>query len=467
MRTRTGSLRRRLAALVAGAVALAGLLVAVLTGFVVTTQLHGALDTSLQREATRVQRLLQTHAGYTGDAASECRYVVEPACAREVTRADAVGSGRGPLVLTTAAHQVATGERASARSTQDGVRVLVVPVRDGEAVMVGLPLAQTEVAVRRTWTALAGAGALAIVLAAVLGYLVAAVGLRPIQSLDAAVRRVRDTADPHARVDVHRNDELGRLADAFDDMLARLAAASDRQRDFVADASHELRTPLTTLRTNLQLLGGDRALDPDTQTALRLAVSDELRAMQLTVDDLSELARGDRHDAVSLDSEDLVTALRDVATATARRWDVPVTVHVPDGSAPDGAAPDGTAPGGTAPVVIAAGRLRRLLDVILDNAGKYGEGTPVDVRVRVTADTTSVEVTDGGIGIPPEDRQRVFDRFHRAPSARGRHGSGLGLAIAAQICQESGGSVSAHAGRSGTGTTIRITLRSAGGRPAA
>ncbi|KQS08726.1 hypothetical protein ASG04_07145 [Curtobacterium sp. Leaf183] len=453
MRTRTGSLRRRLAALVAGAVALAGLLVAVLTGFVVTTQLHGALDTALQREATRVQRLLQTDAGYTGDAASECRYVVEPACAREVTRDDAVGSGRGPLVLTAAAHRVATGERASARSTQDGVRVLVVPVRDGEAVMVGLPLAQTEVAVRRTWIALAGAGALSIVLAAVLGYVVAAVGLRPIQSLDAAVRRVRDTADPHARVEVHRNDELGRLADAFDDMLARLAAASDRQRDFVADASHELRTPLTTLRTNLQLLGGDRALDPGTQTALRRAVSEELRAMQLTVDDLSELARGDRHDAGFLDSEDLVTALHEVADTTARRWDVSVTVH----------AADEAAPVARAPVVIASGRLRRLLDVVLDNAGKYGEGTPVDVRVRVTADTTSIEVTDGGIGIPPEDRQRVFDRFHRAASARGRHGSGLGLAIAAQICAASGGSVSAHAGPSGTGTTIRITLRSAGG----
>jgi two-component system, OmpR family, sensor histidine kinase MprB len=442
VRTRTGSLRRRLAAVVAGAVAVVVVLVAVLTWFVVASQLHSALDTSLDREATRVQRLIQANADWTGEGSGGCAYAVEPACVRRIDTSEPVGAGSGPLTVTEQAHAVATRESARARYTADGVRVAVVPTRTGEAVMVGVPTRQTETALTRTAIALAVAGAIGIVLAAALGYVVATVGLRPVRALDTAVRRVRDTADPHERVDVHRNDELGRLAGAFDEMLAELAAASDAQRDFVADASHELRTPLTTLRTNLQLLADDRPLDEATRAALRAAVTEEITAMQATIDDLAELARGDRPGADTLTTVNLVSVVRSSAATAARRWGVSFRVQFPSSDVP---------------VRVADGRLPRLLDVVLDNAGKYGAGEPVDIEV-LDGRPVLLSIRDRGIGIPPEDRAHVFDRFHRAASARGLPGSGLGLAIAGQIVAASGGTITAAARGDGPGTEIVITL---------
>lgn len=438
-----GSLRRRLAAVIATVVAGTVVLIAVLTGLVVTVQLETALDTSLSREATRVQRLVQTGSDYIGDG-GDCRYVVEPACARPVTAADAVGSGSGALVLTSDGHDVATGLTPNARYTVDGVRVAVVPTRPGGAVMVGIPTRQTDVAISRTWIALGIAGAIGIALAAVAGYVVATVGLRPVSRLDRAVRRVRDTADPHARVGIRRNDELGRLAEAFDEMLAELAAASDAQRDFAADASHELRTPLTTLRTNLQLLAGDRPLDDATRDALRAGVTQELAAMQATIDDLAELARGDRS-PVHLVATPLAATARTAGANTERRWGSLITTDVPDELL----------------VLVPRGRLPRLFDVLLDNAGKYGAGRPVAVHASPDGDDIVVTITDQGIGIPAVDRTRVFERFHRAATVRGVPGSGLGLAIAAQIVGIAGGSIRADTGPDGVGTTITVTLPAA------
>jgi two-component system, OmpR family, sensor histidine kinase MprB len=439
-----GSLRRRLAAVVAGVTALVVVLVAVLTGFVVTVQLRNGLDTALSREATRVQRLAQTDPTSIDGLGGDCRYVVEPACARLVTSDDAVGSGSGALILTPEGSAVAGGSRTSTTYTVDSVRVSVLPLRPSGAVLVGLPTRQTDTAVARTWIALAGTGALGILLAAVAGYVVATAGLRPVRRLDHAVRRVRDTADPHARVGIHRNDELGRLADAFDEMLAELATASDAQRDFAADASHELRTPLTTVRTNLQLLDGDRPIDGVTRDALRAAVTQELGAMQATIDDLAELARGDRSPS-DLQPADVVAAARTAATTAEQRWRVPVVVHA---ERPVSA-------------LVPDGRLPRLLDVLLDNAGKYGAGLPVTVDVTVAGGRVRVRVTDRGIGIPESDRERVFDRFHRAPSARRLPGSGLGLAIARQIVVTAGGAISAEAGPAGVGTTVVVDLPTA------
>ncbi|MBT1623314.1 HAMP domain-containing histidine kinase [Curtobacterium flaccumfaciens pv. oortii] len=439
---RTGSLRRRLAAVVAGVVALVVVLVAVLTGFVVTVQLHSTLDTSLSREATRVQRLAQANPDTVSDLSGDCRYAVEPACARLIASDATVGTGSGPLAVTSAARAVADGTQDRALYTADGVRVVVLPTRPDGAVMVGLPTRQTDVAVSRTWIALGVAGAVGIVLAAVAGYVVATVGLRPVQRLDRAVRRVRDTADPHARVGIRRNDELGRLSGAFDEMLAELAAASDSQRDFAADASHELRTPLTTLRTNLQLLGGDRPIDDATRESLRAAVTQELAAMQATIDDLAELARGDRSLA-GLARVDVVAAAHDAATVAARRWGVPIDVDAPE-----------------APVLVSVpdGRLPRLFDVLLDNAGKYGAGGPVSVSVGAVDDEVVVRITDRGIGIPPADRARVFDRFHRAPSARRLPGSGLGLAIAAQVVAGAHGTIRLEPGPGDVGTAVTVVL---------
>lgn len=448
MTARRGSLRRRVAVLVAGSVAVAVVLVAVLTWLVVSSQVRASLDTALDREATRVQRLVRVDADWTGEGSEECRYASEPACVRLVEVDDEVGDGTGPLRTTEAALAVARGDQPRARWTTGPARVVAVPIRPGEAALVGVPTRQADVALTRTAVSLTATGAVGVVLAGLLGWTAATLGLRPVRRLDEAVRRVRDSADPHDHVDLasdSADDELGRLAVAFDSMLVELAAADDAQRAFVADASHELRTPLTTLRTNVQLLTGDRALPPGTRTALATALGEEVAAMTRTVDDLVELAGDDRR-AAELVSEDVVSVARATLAATSRRApgvelrtelpDAPVDVRVPPG------------------------RLGRLLDVVLDNAVKYGAGGAIDVRVVRAAADVVVTVSDRGVGIPVDERERVFDRFHRAPAARGLPGSGLGLAIAAQVVERAGGTITAEErSDGGCGTTIRVVLR--------
>jgi two-component system sensor histidine kinase MprB len=232
-------------------------------------------------------------------------------------------------------------------------------------------------------------------------------------------------------------------------MLVELAAADDAQRAFVADASHELRTPLTTVRTNVQLLTADRPLRPETRAALSAALGEEVAAMTRIVDDLVELAGDDRPRTAELVVEDVVAAVREAVAATSRRArGVEVRTDLPD-------APVG--------VRVPPGRLGRLLDVVLDNAVKYGAGGAVEVRVvsGTPGDgVVVVTVSDHGMGIPADERKRVFDRFHRAPAARGLPGSGLGLAIAAQVVARAGGTITAEArSDGGAGTTIRLVLR--------
>ncbi|AND17853.1 HAMP domain-containing sensor histidine kinase [Rathayibacter tritici] len=442
---RSGSLRRRLAAVVAGAVALAVVLVAALTWLVVSDQLRGSLDTALDREAIRVQRLLVSDPEWTGGQGSTCRYVIEPACVRRVDRMSAAADG--PLRTSAQVLAVIDGTSPRERYTSEGVRVLVLPVGDGGAVMVGLPTRQTDTALERTALALAVTGSAGVLLAAAFGAAAATAALRPVRRLDDAVRRVRAEADPHAPLDLGpdsaRNDELGRLSRSFTAMLAELAIAQDAQRDFVADASHELRTPLTTLRTNIQLLTGANILDDATQATLRTALVEELDAMALTIDDLVELARGDRARPPALTAVEVVGAARAAATAAQRRWPSPVTVE--------------TAVEGVQ-ALVPDGRLTRLLDVVLDNAGKYGAGRPVRIKVDLDdARRVVINVVDQGVGIPRAERERVFERFRRGAASRGTPGSGLGLAIAAQIVADSGGRITAEDSPGG-GTTIRIVL---------
>lgn len=446
-RRRSGSLRRRVAAVVAAAVALAVILVSALTWFVVSTQLDSSLNTALDREATRVQRLIAADPGWTNENGSTCRFVIEPACVRRVDAATEPGDG--PLRVSREALAVIEGSSPRERYTAEGVRVLVLPTGAGEAVLVGLPTRQTDTALQRTALALAVASATGILLAAALGALAATAGLRPVRRLDDAVRRVRATADPHAPIDLGdtgRDDELGRLTRSFSAMLGELAAAQDTQRDFVADASHELRTPLTTLRTNVQLLTGDRPLSDQTRAALQAALLEELDAMTLTVDDLAELARGDRAPRAVLAATDVIDAAREAVAAAGRRWPSAVTLET-------------EAEGVLA--LVPEGRLGRLLDVVLDNAGKYGAGHPVVLQVDRDGDRqVIIRVVDHGVGIPPAERERVFERFHRGTASRGTPGSGLGLAIAAQIVADAGGHITAEDSPGG-GTTIRISLAAA------
>ena len=254
--------------------------------------------------------------------------------------------------------------------------------------------------------------------------------LRPVEALRRGAEDIANEGSAASRLPAPATgDEVARLATTLNGMLARLADSQGRQRAFVADAAHELRSPVASIRTQLEVAQrlGDRADWPD---VLRDLLVDTDRLSRLT-EDLLLLARSaDPDDAarrIARRSEqvDLAALVRDVAD----RYDsarVPVVAHADE------------------PVEVHGdpAALARVVGNLLDNAVRHAE-TEATAAVSVVDGRASVVVADDGPGIPPADRDRVFDRFTRLDDARARDegGSGLGLAIVAELVAAHHGTV--------------------------
>ena len=330
-----------------------------------------------------------------------------------------------PVDPATAALAAGDGDEPVRRTVEvDGtpVRVLAVAVDDVGALQLGVPLTAQEGALAALRRQLLLVGLLGVGLAALLGAGVADRAVRPVRRLTEAAEEVGRTQDLDHRIEAVGDDELGRLAGAFNGMLASLERARRAQRELVADASHELRTPLTSLRTNIEVLErGDRLPDEE-RTALLADVRAQLEEFGRLVDGLVELARGD-----GPARDPTPVALRDVVDDVVDR----TAVFAPAASIEVEA---------DASVVVAErDRLARAVANMVDNALKHG-APPVVVSVA----DGGVTVRDHGPGFEDGDVDRAFDRFYRAPSARGRPGSGLGLSIVAQVAASHGGSVTAR-----------------------
>ena len=275
-------------------------------------------------------------------------------------------------------------------------------------------------------------------LAGGLGLVVSRTATRPLARLTETAEHVTATGDLHHRIPAGADDEPGRLAGAFNAMLAALASSRDAQRQLVADASHELRTPITAIRANIELLEHAPDLPERDRAAMLASARGQLDDLTVLVGDLVDLARpGDRaaEPPEDLRLDDLVAA----AVERARR-------HAP-----------GTTFAVSAEPCIVSGRragLTRAVGNLLDNAVKW---SPPDGVVEVRVRGREVTVRDHGPGIAQCDLPHVFDRFYRAPSARGLPGSGLGLAIVKQVADDHGGTVTAEAAPGG-GTLLRLSL---------
>jgi two-component system sensor histidine kinase MprB len=300
-----------------------------------------------------------------------------------------------------------------------------------------VPLATVDQEVTSVGTTLALLSVIGVGLAALAGWAVARAGLAPVGRLAAVAEDVTATGDPGRRVDVHRADELGRLAASFNTMLGALQRSLTAQRQLVSDASHELRTPLTSLRLNAEMLAAEPGLpEPERREVLDRVVAQVAELSQL-VASVTELARDESQPGplgeVELDKvveASLAGARRDWAQAVFTAELEPWTVT-----------------GSTDSLQVAVRNL-------LDNAAKFGSpGAQVEVCLRAG----ELTVRDHGPGIAPADLPLVFDRFYRAPSARGVPGSGLGLSIVRQVAERHGGTVRAEAA-SGPGTLIRFWL---------
>lgn len=287
------------------------------------------------------------------------------------------------------------------------------------------------------------AGVTALVLALTVTVTVT-VGTRLVRPLRALTSAARDHGEPRPRVPVTTDDEIGRLAAAFNDLSERRERTEEQRKVMVSDIAHELRTPLSTIRSWLEA-AEDGILTAD--NAFTSALLEEALLLQHIVDDLQDLAAADSG-TLRLHPEPLYAAdLLDQVAAAHRGRARTAGVHLSTRSAPG------------PPVTADPVRLRQATSNLVSNAIRHTPpGGTVTLRSRQEGNHVLIEVADTGTGISPEDLPLVFDRFWRAEKSRSRQtgGSGLGLAIVRQLTEAHGGTVAVT---SVPGTETVFTLR--------
>jgi signal transduction histidine kinase len=319
---------------------------------------------------------------------------------------------------------------------------------NGATVVVARSLEPREESLHRLFRELLFASPLALLLASLAGYGLAAAALRPVEAMRRRAAAVSATEPGRLPVPPAR-DEIARLAETLNDMLARLEAAFEHERRFVADASHELRTPLAMLRTELELALRRPRSQEELQDAIRSAAQETNRLSQLA-EDLLLIARADQGGLPirrsSVEADELLDA---VAARFARRAGEH-ELEVRRSRAALDADP---------------ARVEQALANLVENALSHGSG-PIDLYAVERDDVVELHVADSGAGFPDGFIPRAFERFSRGDDARSGGGSGLGLSIVALIAQAHGGA--AHvANRPGGGADVWIELpRAPASRPA-
>jgi signal transduction histidine kinase len=323
------------------------------------------------------------------------------------------------------------------------LRVLkrLLRVRRGVAVTVGVgeslrPVEQAQEGVARAFIL---AGLIALAGALLASYLIGTRVSRPLRRMAAVAARV-DAGDLHPRIGERAGEaeEVRVLADAFDHMLDRLTAAFAGQRAFIADASHELRTPLTVIRGQLEVLAAQPHPSAEDVRRVEHLAQAEIARISRLVDDLLLLAKTEQTQFLRQEDVDLASFVSDLwdgaSLIAERRFEL------------------GEVPAGT--LHADPDRLAQALRNLIANAIDHTSPVSGLVRLEVHAlpgGAVRFVVEDDGPGVPPDQRERVFDRFHRTDSARTRAtgGTGLGLAIVRAIALAHGGSVRAASSREG------------------
>jgi signal transduction histidine kinase len=249
-------------------------------------------------------------------------------------------------------------------------------------------------------------------------------------------------------------DELGQLARAFNDLLARLGAASRTQRQFMADASHELRTPVSVIQTATEVtLNQPTRQEADYREALTI-IGEQIARLSRVVQDMFVLARADADGYQvpmrRLYVDEVVAEAVRAATVVATAKGLDVRSRIQEDVAIDGD----------------DGLLHRLIANLLDNAVQHTpQGGSIDVVLEADPETVTITVADTGPGIPDTDRDRVFDRFVRLDPARSAaSGGGLGLPIARWIAEQHHGTLTLRPSTQGCVFVVRLPVRSGASR---
>jgi len=289
---------------------------------------------------------------------------------------------------------------------------------------------------------------LLFLVAAGVGYWLSRRALAPVDALVGTARQISG-ANLHSRLQkLETGDELQRLSDTLNEMLGRIESAFLRVTQFTADASHELRTPVSLIRTEAELALRRSRGEAEYQESLRHILLEAERTTTL-IEQLLALARADSgREALNMRPLDLRETLRRVVDG----WRQVATIRNLQFSASI-AAHESFVLGDEA-------ALRRLADILLDNALKY---TPSPGSVHLSfeqkGESAVISVQDSGVGIAEEEQSKIFERFYRVDKARSREqgGAGLGLAIAQWIVAQHRGAITVES-RPGHGATFRVEL---------
>ena len=337
-------------------------------------------------------------------------------------------------------------DRGPLPGLQDESRLLAVPVQargQSQVVVVGTSTEARGESLTDLAQLLLVGGPVALLLASLAAYGVAAAALKPVEAMRSRAAEI-SAAEPDRRLPVPpTDDEVARLGKTLNEMLERLGEALEHERAFVADASHELRTPLAILRTELELALAAGRSPEELRAALASAAEETDRLTQLS-EDLLTIAQTERGELpLRLEPLNMRGALGGVARRFARRAEE--AAREVEVSAPSS-------------LVIEADRLRldQAVGSMVDNALRYGAGK-IDLKAEAGESAVEIHVLDRGEGFPAEFLGRAFERFSRAAASNRDGGSGLGLAIVQTVARAHGGE--AHvANREGGGADAWLTL---------
>jgi two-component system sensor histidine kinase MprB len=436
-------LRTRFALIAAVAVAAAVMLASFGIYLAARRELHDQVDTSLTELASQAQtrtNLVELFAQPFGARP------FGPSTGFDVVYYQFVNLDRGVVVrppdqevalpFDTVDQQVAAGRGSQALlrdiTAADGehLRLITAPVAavDHAVIQIARSLDEVDGTLSGLTVVLALLSIGGVAVAVALGLLVARGALRPIAKLTSAAEHVAETQELAARIDVDRDDEVGRLAASFNAMLAALEQSRAQQRRLVRDAGHELRTPLTALRTNLELLARAGDMAEVDRSRLLDDVMFELGEMSDLMNELVDLAADTAAEEPQVEVR-LDLLVEDVAERFRRRTGRHIDVSAE-------------------PVTVKGreGRLERAVSNLVDNAAKWSsDDEPIDIVLA----GGRLSVRDHGSGVLDADKGQIFDRFFRSAAARSTPGSGLGLSIVKQVAEEHGGTVFVEDGDGG------------------
>jgi two-component system OmpR family sensor kinase len=426
------------------------------------SELNSSIDRGLRSRAGDVATLLRASNGSSNVLPNRAESFGEDAFAQVLTASRRVldtsgGSAARPVLdrgqLSAAARGTIFFERGDLPGIDDRARLLASSVQaNGRRliVVVGTSTDDREEALRTLATLLWLGGAGALLLASLAGYAAVTASLRPVEAIRRQAEEI-SAADLAQRLPVPAaDDELRRLGETLNQMLARLETALERERAFVDDASHELRTPLTLHRAELEVALRHAESPAELRDAISSAIEEVDRLSQLA-EDLLVLARaGKGRLAVQrrrVEVEPLMASVRDRFRTRAEASGYLIELEPADGLAVD------------------ADRLRleQALSNLLDNALRHGSG-PIRLSATRAGSRVQLHVRDAGEGFAAEFLPRAFERFSRADEARTSGGTGLGLAIVEAIAAAHGGSVGA-ANNDGGGADVWIELPIDGTEP--